>query len=184
MTRRLGKSFQSAFELEAPIRRELGLVYKRMLPYGGSFYDTTTQTNAGATSENLMSLNTVVMSDGVELESGTKLRFKFPGWFMVTFSAQFEKASGNSAEVDVWLKENGTNVDHSNTVLTLAGSSAKVVAAWDWAVYAKVDDYVELAWSSAATDMRILSRAAQTGPTRPAVPSVIVNVVPIFGGPQ
>lgn len=181
MTRRTGKSFVNALDVAPPLRRELALVYRRMIPYGGSFYDTTTQNNAGATAENLMSYNSILLSDGVEVESSTKIRFKFAGWYLVSFSAQFEKASANSAEVDVWLKENGSNVAHSNTALTLSGSSAKSVASWDWMVYADADDYVQIAWSSSATDMRILARAAQTGPTRPEIPSVIVNVSPVFG---
>lgn len=175
------KSFINAQSLSPEIRREINALYHRMLPYGGSFYDTTTQATVGANLVNTIGINTQVLADGVEITNSDRITFNVPGWFVISFSAQFTKASSNSEEVDIWLRKNGSDVDWSNTIINLAGSNAENVAAWDWAVRANVGDYYQIVWSSPAADVEVLARAAQTGPVRPAVPSIIVNVWPVFG---
>lgn len=176
-----GKSFINARALQPEIRRELSTVYHRMLPYGGSFYDTTDQVTVGANQVNLMSYNTTVLADGVFVSNSNRVNFSFPGWYIISFSAQFDKPSANAAEIDVWLRKNGTNVNWSNTVVNVAGSNAEIVASWDWAVRPDAGDYFQIAWSSPATDVEVHARPAGTSPTRPAVPSVILNVWPVFG---
>lgn len=177
----VNKTVLAPLSLEPPIRREFNTAYHRMLPYGGSFYDTTDQLTVGANQVNIMSYNTTVLSDGVKIVSGNQITFGYPGWFVVSFSAQFDKASSNSQEVDIWLRQNGVDVPWSNTIVNLAGSNAEIVAAWEWMVRADVGSYVQIAWSSPATDAEVLARPAATGPVRPAVPSVILNVWPVFG---
>lgn len=175
------KSFINGQSLSPEVRREISAIYHRMLPYGGSFYDTTDQMTVGANQVNIMGLNTTVLADGVSVVSGNRITFSYAGWFLISFSAQFDKASSNSQEVDIWLRKNGVDVDWSNTIINLAGSNAEIVASWDWAVRAAPGDYYQIAWSSPATDAEVHSRPAGTSPTRPAVPSVIVNVWPMFG---
>lgn len=176
-----GKSFINAQAVEPKLRREIAAIYHRMLPYGGSFYDTTDQVTVGANLVNTMSLNTTVLADGVQIRNSDEITFDFPGWFVVSFSAQFDKASANEQEVDIWLRKNGVDVDWSNTIVNLSGSNAEIVAAWDWAVRANAGDYVQICWSCPATDAEVHARPAGTSPTRPAVPSIIVNVWPMFG---
>lgn len=176
-----GKSFINGQSLSPEVRREIAALYHRMLPYGGSFYDTTDQVNVGASQVNIMSLNTTVLADGVLIRNSDEITFQFPGWYVVSFSAQFDKASANEEEVDIWLRKNGVDVDWSNTIINLSGSNAEVVAAWDWAVRANAGDYYQIAWSCPASDAEVHARPAGTGPVRPAVPSVIVNVWPMFG---
>ena len=177
----VGKTVLSPLGLDPSIRRELNTVYHRMLPYGGSFYDTTDQVTVGANLVNIMSFNTTVLSDGVFVDSGDQIKFSFSGWYVVSFSAQFDKTSANAEEVDIWLRKNGVDVDYTNTIVNLAGSNVEIVAAWDWMVQAVAGDYVQIAWSSPATDAEVHARSAGTSPTRPAVPSVILNVWPVFG---
>jgi hypothetical protein len=48
-----------------------------------------------------------------------------------------------------------------------------------------INDYIEIAWSSPDTDVRLFYEASSGSPTKPAVPSVIVTVTNVTGvGPQ
>ena len=141
--------------------------------YYGSFYDTTTQTTTADT-ETAMTLNTTDVSNGVSIVGGSQITFAHAGIYNVQFSAQVDKTGSNSDSIDIWLRQNGTNVPWSNTSLTIAGS-ARSVAAWNFVVSVADGGNVELMWSSPTANMEIISSPTATGPTRPAVPSVIVT---------
>ena len=126
----------------------------------GSFYDTTTQTNAGATSANPMLFNSTDYSSGVSAESLGKIRITDAG----------------DDDVEIWLSVNGTNVPWSASVVSVHGNNGKAVAAWNFFYQFAANDYFQLLWHSVDTDMRILSRTTQISPTRPAIPSVILTV--------
>jgi hypothetical protein len=142
----------------------------------GSFYDTTTQTNAGATATNLIAYNTTDISNGVSIVSNTRITIASVGIYNIQFSAQVDKTDSGTDEIEIWLRKNGQNVADTNTILELPKNNAEAVAAWNWLVSANAGDYYEIAWFSGDTDMRLLSRIAQTNPTRPAIPSVILTV--------
>jgi hypothetical protein len=163
------------------IQRELNTVWRTMLPYCGSFYDTTTQGNGSTTAVQKVSLNSTEVSVGISVVSSTKITFKYAGIYDVAFSAQLDKSSASAADVDLWIAVNGVDVPWSNTRITLQGSSAKVVAAWDWVVHVEAGDFVEIEWFSSNADVRIATFTGLTSPSRPSVPSVIVTVLPLVG---
>jgi len=144
-----------------------------------SAYDTTDQTNAGATAANIITYNTTDFSSGISIVSNSQITISNTGKYNIQFSAQFQKSSGGDNTVDIWLKKNGSNVANSNTRLTLAGNPGYVVAAWNLLVDATGGDYYELAWSSADTTMELHADSAGVDPTRPAIPSIILSVVPV-----
>lgn len=54
------------------------------------------------------------------------------------------------------------------------------VAAWNFVENVTVaNTYFEITWSSPDTLITLESSAANTGPTRPGIPSVIVTVTPV-----
>lgn len=163
------------------VQRELNTVWRTMLPYCGSFYDTTTQGNGSTTAVQKVSLNSTEVSVGVSVVSSTKITFKYAGIYDIAFSAQFDKSTANAADVDLWIALNGVDVAWSNTRITLQGSSAKVVAAWDWVVHVDAGDFVEIEWFSSNADVRIATFTGLTSPSRPSIPSVIVTVLPLVG---
>lgn len=163
------------------VQRELNTIWRTMLPYCGSFYDTTTQGNGSTTAAQTVSLNSTEFSVGVSVVSSTKITFKYAGLYDIAFSAQLDKSSANAADVDLWIAVNGTDVAWTNTRVTLAGSSAKIVAAWDWVVQVDAGDYAEIKWFSSNADVRIAAFTGLTSPTRPSIPSVIVTVLPLVG---
>lgn len=143
--------------------------------YWGSFYDTTTQTNPGATYANVMTFNTTDISNGITIEDSSKLTFQHTGVYNIQFSAQFDKTDAGSDDVEVWLRKNGNNVSDSATLVTLIGNNARAVAAWNFFVTANSGDYFQLVWHSNDVDLRILARIAQSNPQRPAIPSIILT---------
>lgn len=159
--------------------------------YWGSFWSTSTQTNAGTTSMNLFTFNNADPSNnGISIDAtyAYKINIAHADVYNIQFSAQFDKTDAGDDVVDIWLRKNGSNVADTNTVLTLHGNDAKAVPAWNFVLPLEVGDYIELAWSSADIDMRVLAQSAGTSPTRPAIPSIILTVCNVTGvgaqGPQ
>lgn len=147
--------------------------------YCGTFYDTTTQINTVANQENLLKYNTTDISDGVSIVSNTRIKIQHTGKYNIQFSCQLDKTDSGTDDIDIWLKKNGTNVDWTDTRITLSGNNAKNVAAWNFVVDAVDNDYYEIAWSSSDADLRILAQNASTSPTRPGIPSIILTVTQI-----
>jgi hypothetical protein len=160
----------------------VGLVRREEAPnprWFGSFYDTTTQTNAGAAEVNVFSFDTTVVANGISIVNNTQITFAYTGTYNIQFSAQFDKTDSGDDDVEVWFSQNGSDADWSSTIMTLHGNNGRDVAAWNFVVQVTAGDYCELHWHSDDVNMRLLARAAQTTPTRPAIPSVILTVVPV-----
>jgi hypothetical protein len=150
--------------------------------YFGNFFSTETQTNASVSAANTFTLNSTVDSNGVSIVDGTKVTFAAgsDGTYDLQFSAQFDKTDSGTDEVDVWVSKNGTDLEWSNTTLSLVGNNAKVVAAWNFQLNDVTGgDYFELHWWSPDSAMRVLAIAAGSSPTRPAVPSLILTVAQV-----
>jgi hypothetical protein len=160
----------------------VGLARREEVPtprWFGSFYDTTTQTNAGIAAVNVCSFDTTVVANGISIVNDTQITFAYPGIYNIQFSAQFDKTDSGDDDVEIWLSQNGSNADWSSTIMTLHANNGRAVAAWNFVVQGNAGDYCELHWHSADADMRLLARAAQTSPLRPAIPSIILTVVPV-----
>lgn len=142
----------------------------------GSFYSTADQTNAGAASVNKMTYNATDFSNGISIVSNSRITMANAGIYSIEFSAQVFKTSGGTSKVDIWLCKNGSNVANTNTEVEVTGNSHGHVASWNFFANAAAGDYYELCWSSDDTTLYLLQRAAQTTPTRPAIPSVILTV--------
>jgi hypothetical protein len=146
----------------------------------GSFFDTTTQNNAGATSANVMTLNTSDLTSGVSVVSNSRITITQPGIYNMQFSAQFARPGGTGfSTVEVWIKKNGTDVDASNGIFNVPQSGGKVVASWDYMFNVSAGDYYEFYWCSSDTSVQVLYSAAGTGPTRPTTPSFAVTVIQV-----
>ncbi len=144
--------------------------------YYGSFYSTVDQTNAGASNENIMTCNNTDLSYGVTLSNSSHFTIANAGIYSITVFAQFDKTDGGDDAVQVWLKKNGTNISNTTVEMTLHSQDGKGHICMDWMVSASAGDYYEIAWHSADTAMFINYVAAASNPTRPAIPSVLVNI--------
>lgn len=146
--------------------------------YWGSFWSTVDQTNAGATTANYMTVNNSDPdNNGVQIgATSSQIKVLNAGVYNIQFSAQFDKTDGGKDEFNIWFVKNGVNVPDSNSIFTMEGNPDKLIAALNLMIALEANDYIELAWSSADIDLFLHHDAAQTGPTRPVTPSVIITV--------
>jgi hypothetical protein len=155
----------------------------------GIYYDSSTQTNAGATAVNLMEFDTLVDQYGVYISTGASgpshIVLPDDGVYNIQFSAQAHKTDPGSDPIWIWLRKNGNDEAWSNTRIDVNADSNTQVAAWNWMVGASAGDYYEIAWSSTDTTMQLQASTGLTSPTRPNIPSVILTVDQLtYAGPQ
>lgn len=149
--------------------------------YWGSFWDTTTQTNvSGSAGSNLMTFNTKDPDRlGVDIVNNTKLTFSADGVYNIQFSAVFQKANANSADVNIWIAKNGTDIPVTNTIFSAAGQDNSI-AAWNFVLKLNAGDYIQFYWHTNSNDISIEYVGPQTGPTIPAMPSIMLTATQVM----
>lgn len=150
-------------------------VFEESQDYYGSFYSTQDQDNLVPDIARAMTFNNTDEANGVSIVSSSQITFATGGLYNVQFSAQFTHSNSSSQDVDIWLAKNGVNVPYTNSRETLAGQ-VSVISAWNFFVRVNSGDYVEIYWSSPSDDVVIEYTGAQTVPTRPETPSIILTV--------
>jgi hypothetical protein len=135
----------------------------------GSFYSSSMQSNAS--SINVMSFPNTFNNHCISVIDNTKITPKFKGIYNIQFSAQVEKTDSGSDNIEIWFRKNGVNIPNSNTRVNIDGNSAKLVASWNF-IEMLDNQYLEICWYSADTNMRLY---AESSGARPAIASVIVT---------
>jgi hypothetical protein len=154
--------------------------YTDSTPYG-AFQDSTDQAVASTTSAYAITFDTTDYSNGVTISSGSRINVKNAGVYNIQFSIQFKNTTNDSQDVDVWFRKNGTNIDKSNSRFGLAprktaGDPYHTIGSLNYFVDLAANDYVEVMWRASNTGVSIEQHPADTSPTRPSVPSVILTV--------
>lgn len=139
------------------------------------------QSSAGTTSENIITYNRIIFSDGINVEDNSKITFAYPGQYLVTARFQFANRGNASAEFEIWAKNSGVNYPLSNTRFDIparkSGSIYSHVTANISGIFTVTNgEYLEFAWWSDGADMYIEHYAVGTSPTRPEIASVIVTI--------
>jgi hypothetical protein len=141
------------------------------------------QTSAGITSENLLTFDTVALTNGIRVVDNTKIYVPCSGQYLVTFTLQVTNRSNAAAEFEVWAKDTGVNYPLSNTRFDIPARKTALI----WAhvvpaitgIFTVTDpavNYLQLAWWSDNVDVYVENYVAGTSPTRPAIPSVILTI--------
>jgi hypothetical protein len=152
-----------------------------LLPHAMMISDQD-QTNASITGENLLTF-APAFSNGIIVESGSRIRVPCAGQYLVTFTLQVTNRSNTAAEFEVWAKDTGVNYPLSNTRFDVPARKTSTV--WAHVVPAitgiftvkdPTSDYLQIAWWSDNLNVFIQNYAAGTSPTRPAIPSVILTI--------
>jgi len=144
------------------------------LPYA-SVSSSTTQLVASVTTSKVITyetdevLNLITHSTVV---NPSRITMQVNGTYLITLSAEL---TGGAADVNIWLRKNGTDVPRSNSVSHLAGTDNRVVTL-TYVVTAVANDYFELVQSSTNTNAGPTSTPAGINPTRPVIPSIIATV--------
>jgi hypothetical protein len=157
--------------------------------YWGAFWSDVDQTNAGATSVNLMTVNNSDPNNNDVVIGATSSQIKVlnDGVYNIQFSAQVDKTDGGKDTIDIWFLKNGVNIPDSNSIYTMEGNPDKIIAALNFMLELNANDYIEIAWHSADLNMFLHHDAAGASPTRPETPSVIITVQQVMNtmeGPQ
>lgn len=141
------------------------------------------QANAGITRENLLTYDTVALSNGIRVVDNSKIYVPCSGQYLVTFTLQVSNRSNSVAEFEVWAKDTGVNYPLSNTRFDVlarksAGVNAHVVPAIT-GIFTVTDpsvNYLQIAWWSGNIDVYLEQYDAGVSPARPGIPSVILTI--------
>jgi hypothetical protein len=159
---------------------EFYLAGNKLFNYG-QFSDTTTQSGSANTAY-AKRLNTIDFAHEVSIVSGSRITVANTGIYNLQFSTQLENTANSNITFDIWLAYTGSNVANSNTqidVTKVTGLLGKQVAAWNFMIPIKANDYVELMWSCNSSTGQLHASGVQSNPTRPAIPSVIATLTQI-----
>ena len=139
------------------------------------------QTSAGITSENIVTLNRVIFSDGINVENNSRITFAYPGQYLVTARFQFANRGNAPQEFELWAKNSGVNYPLSNTRFDIPSRKSLSIYSHVTANISGIftvtnGEYLEFAWWSDGADVVIESYAAGTSPTRPEIASAIITI--------
>jgi hypothetical protein len=159
---------------------EFYLAGNKLFNYG-QFSDTTIQSGSANTAYS-MKLNTTDFAHNVNITNDSRITPANTGIYNLQFSAQLANSANTNITFDIWLAYTGSNVANSNTQIDVnksAGQLGRSVAAWNWMLPIKANDYVQIMWSCNGSTGQLLANGTQTNPTRPAIPSVIATLTQI-----
>jgi hypothetical protein len=115
-----------------------------------------------------------VLSTTITATKSTRLTVAADGVYNFQFSAQLDKTSSSKKDVWIWARINSVDVPDSATKVTLAGSSAATVAAWNFVYQLSANDYFELMWATDDVDCYMPSEPASA--FVPSIPAIIMTV--------
>lgn len=148
------------------------------IPYG-SFQDGTDQTAASTTAAYPITFDTTDFSNGITLSNSSRINFKNAGIYNIQFSVQLANDDSHVQDVDIFFRKNGTDIPKSNSRFSVDSKHGAVkghlIAACNFFVEVAANDYVELVWHTSDVDVILEHIPAQTTPTRPVTPSVILT---------
>ena len=154
-------------------------------PYG-AFHDTTTQTQVATNTAKAITFNATDSSNGIALGTPTsRVVVSNAGYYNFQFSTQLDKASGATASIWLWPKVNGANIAASASKVSIQGTTAENVPAWNFVLPMNANDYFELYWMTDDTNVQIKYEAGfGTAPNDvPAIPSIILTATYVSGLP-
>lgn len=149
----------------------LGLSY-------GTFYDSTTQTQASINTAQAATFNSTTVSNGVSIGSPTsRIVAAVSGVYDFTVNVQAVKSSASVGYLWVWGRHNGTDIANSATKVAIQGSTGEATISRSFPVFMSASDYFEVMWAVDSTAISLQANAATA--FCPATPSVSLTVAQI-----
>jgi hypothetical protein len=131
-------------------------------------------TGTGGTGTYTIDVSQIVLSTTITATKSTRLTVAADGVYNFQFSAQLDKTSSSKKDVWIWARINDVDVPDSATKITLAGSNAATVAAWNFVYQLSANDYFELMWATDDVDCYMPSEPASA--FVPSIPAIIMTV--------
>lgn len=125
--------------------------------------------------------------DGISVVSNSRITFAESGIYNIVYSIQLKNTNNDLETVDIWLRQDGTDVANTNTRFAVparksTGDPSYLVAVTPLMVdITAANQYIEIMWRVSNTAVTIEQLPAVTAspgvtPAIPATPSVIVGV--------
>lgn len=147
---------------------------KQSFPFG-TFLNTHAQSTTASTPTAMTFDTTPITPINVSLEEESRIVVVETGIYNIQFSAQIYRTSGGTNQhIDIWFRVNGTDIDNSNTRMTVANNGHYLVASWNFFVPLNSNDYIEIMWSPSVEE--IILQSETVGTIHPATPSVIATI--------
>jgi hypothetical protein len=143
------------------------------------------QANPNTTLANNLKFDTPVILQGIEVKgtNNEQIWFDKAGQYLVSFSLQVTNRSNADQVFEVWAGFNGSNYPLSNTRYDIPPRKSSTI--WSHIVPAVTGiftvsnpstDYLTIKWWASSTEVFLEHYAAQTTPTRPEIPSIIMTI--------
>lgn len=169
--------------------------------YGGNFYgdgrylstpynqitSDQDQTAASVATAYAVTYNNEDYPDGISVVSNSQITFAQSGIYNIVYSIQLKNTNNDLETVDIWLRQNGTDIANSNTRFAIPARKSTSDPSYLVAVtpimvdITAANQYVEIMWRVSNTTVTIEHLPAVTAspgvtPAIPATPSVIVGI--------
>jgi len=146
--------------------------------YSATFFDSTLQTNGGATVANQVLIGSTQAANGFTLGPNNRINVTNAGTYFLSLGLQLAFTGGASNyNVTVWYTVNDAIVPNSAFTFTTTGAqNDQTLASITDTITLTAGQYLKFYWWSQATGMRLLPTVAGTNPTRPASPSVNLSI--------
>jgi hypothetical protein len=135
-------------------------------PYG-TFYSVADQA-IGVNTATLITGWAALDTNRTSLD-GNRIYVQETGDYFVKFSAMFVKTTSNSGTANLWFRVNGTDVDDSNTKVTLAGNDSEVSMSRSLILDLEAGDYIQFVASASNTNTFLSHDNAGVGPEVPGI---------------
>lgn len=150
--------------------------FKRAYFHG---YDNSTQNFLNTANVQVVNITNNLDYDnyGINVINNQNLTFAMTGDYQLTFMPEFLQTSGTNKHVEFWLQKNGVDVPFSNTKFEISNNQEVPQSiTYQFDINNPATDNVRLMWYSDSTNTQLITITGLTAPTRPSIPSVIINV--------
>lgn len=146
--------------------------------YSATFFDTTLQTNGGATTANQVLINSTQNANGFTLNGNSSVTVLNTGTYFFSCNLQLAFTGGASNyNVTVWYTiDNVIEPNSAFTFTTTGAQNDQTLATITDTKLFTAGQSIKFYWWSQATGMRLLPTSAGTNPTRPLSPSVNFSI--------
>ena len=133
--------------------------------------DKTTQTAAAINTAQAITYNTPLELNQITFTASTSsITMTVAGTYLIIFSAELH---GADADIDIFFRLNGTNIDDSNSRTSLQNATEYRVLTVNFLITLAAGDVIQLFWSTTNTGAKLTTIVAGANPS---VPSMIVTI--------
>lgn len=143
-------------------------------------YDNTTQNFLSTANAQLVNISNIEDNYLVNIVGKTNITFQQTGDYLLTFSPEFYQSSGTNKIITFWIRKNGVDVPWSNSRFTIINQQYMAPSiTYQVDIENPLTDTIQFVWYSDSTNTQLVSVESLINPTRPSIPSVLLNVLKI-----